>query len=198
MSFPDIARESGFVLNVKRKAESEEREEKNWKIDEENGERVWKMREILFRAKTKMIVGTYNCGKEDGEWGVGCLYCDVGKWIIRQFELDRADYVGYEVDPETVCQYTGLTDKNGRKIFEGDIISKKVSIYNLGGMKPTGERMLVGAVIWDESSSIYPGGWSIKAKDEHGNDAVYIFDNGFKIIGNIFDNPGLIGEGTAE
>ena len=29
------------------------------------------MREILFKAKTKMIVGTYNCGKEDGEWSQG-------------------------------------------------------------------------------------------------------------------------------
>ena len=147
------------------------------------------MREILFRGKRI----------DNGEWVEGDLLYHVHDGEVYVFPSNGYDSQDcYKVDPETVCQYTGLTDKNGRKIFEGDIISKKVSIYNLGGMKPTGERMLVGAVIWDESSSIYPGGWSIKAKDEHGNDAVYIFDNGFKIIGNIFDNPGLIGEGTAE
>lgn len=157
------------------------------------------MRGILFRAKRL----------DNGEWICGDLIHEPYGMVIQYYEDEIKDKgncaktankkrIKATVDPETVCQYTGLTDKNDRKIFEGDIISKKVSIYNLGGMKPTGERMLVGAVIWDESSSIYPGGWSIKAKDEHGNDAVYIFDNGFKIIGNIFDNPGLIGEGTAE
>ena len=70
------------------------------------------MREILFKAKTKMIVGTYNCGKDDGEWVKGYLRCDCGKWLIYQFEFDRADQVAYEVDPETICQYTGFTDNN--------------------------------------------------------------------------------------
>lgn len=84
------------------------------------------MREILFRAKTKMQVRTYNCGKEDGKWVYG-NYCDkIGLPIIRQFEFDRADYIEYEVDPDTVCEFTGLLDKNGKKIFEGDIIKYEV------------------------------------------------------------------------
>ena len=89
------------------------------------------MREILFRAKTKMIVGTYNCGKEDGEWVMGCLYHDVGKWIIRQFELDRADYVGYEVDPETICQYVDFDDKDGKKLISKGRMERKIMVGNL-------------------------------------------------------------------
>ena len=81
------------------------------------------MREILFKAKTKVIAGyDYNNGKDDGEWVKGYLYNDIGCWKIKQFKFSRADYVDYEVDPETVCQYTGMTDINDTKIFENDII----------------------------------------------------------------------------
>ena len=83
------------------------------------------MREIVFKAKTKMIVGTYNCGKDDGEWVIGHLYHDTGKYVICQFEFDRADYIGYEVDPETICQFIGIADKRGINIFESSIVKTK-------------------------------------------------------------------------
>lgn len=129
------------------------------------------MREILFRAKTKMIVGTYNCGKEDGEWVVGCLYCDTGKWIIRQFELDRADYVSYEVDPETIGQYTGLKDKTDKRVFEGDIL-------NVAYSDQIGECHYAENYVLDDLRTTSVIGWLDYA-------------NELEVVGNIYDNAEL-------
>ena len=76
---------------------------------------------FLFKAKTAQIVGSYNNGVEDGMWVHGNLRCDVGKYTIFQFESERADYVEYEIDPDTICQCTGSKDKNGNLIWENDI-----------------------------------------------------------------------------
>lgn len=114
------------------------------------------------------------------------------------YPLEVVECEQYEVDPETVCEYTGLTDKNSRKIFECDIIRKMVNVYKLGENAPCGERILIGSVIWDNSSLLYPGNWSLKSKDEHGNDATYTFDNKYEVISNIFDNPELLEGGEEE
>ena len=146
-------------------------------------ENAYPVIEILFRGKTKVIAGSpYNNGKSDGEWVKGYAYNDVGCWKIRQFETAWADYVPYEVDPETIGQYTGLTDSKGEKIFGGDIIK-------------FGD--IVGVINYNE------GCYCVKTNKpdwkSRNNPAIDIIMNEYPnevvIIGNVHDNPELLKEG---
>lgn len=84
------------------------------------------MREILFRGKRKdtqeWVSGNYVYNYRHNSHMIfyNCTGCENSGFRSRRADFELQDC---EVIPETICQYTGLTDKNGRKIFEGDILS---------------------------------------------------------------------------
>lgn len=136
------------------------------------------MREILFRAKEK----------ETGIWVEGDLVRDLdcfgeNKTCIYQI-TGKGCWRKYFVDPETVCQYTGLTDKDGRKIFEGDIV--KTSQY---GVDDGNGHNYAGFDTFSVEFS--DGSFCLKNKWRRFNLRP---QRDFEVIGNIFDNPELIGE----
>lgn len=125
------------------------------------------MREILFKAKSENIDGTF-------DWVEGYLSkCD-GKWTICDDEG-----IGCFVEEETICQYTGLTDKNGNKIWENDICDRKEPF-------PEIVKMQKGDWILDYS-------YAVGRENCYCNLGFYVCErNSVEVIGNIFDNAELL------
>ena len=149
-------------------------------------------REILFKAKRK----------NNGEWVEG-YYLNIAK--INRFictgkiKLDGAvkGIIApemYEIDPDTICQFTGLTDKNGKKIWENDILRYSYD-YDGSPFLKDGEEIKyrAGAVFWSE----WRGSWAVcgRGNKKYTNNDVFKYNrnpNRTEVIGNIFDNPELL------
>ena len=135
------------------------------------------MREILFRGKRV----------DNGEWVEGyyakqsnhaCFASElkyqhfIYKDVFLDFNLGGLQE--FEIDPSTVCQYTGLTDKNGKKIFDGDILDTPYT----GKIKVCFDDGVFGADCGD--------GYGVLPLRRS------IFGEGGIVIGNIYDNPELL------
>lgn len=141
------------------------------------------MREILFRGKRI----------DNGEWVEGdlrqdrdFLYTFIDGWdyCVGETGLEREPFID-EVIPETVGQYTGLTDKNGVKIFEGDIVDASSEWWDACGSAGHDSPIII--VEWDEGVC----GFAPFAIYDCDCD-VYINADGCEVIGNIHDNPELV------
>ena len=134
------------------------------------------MREILFRGKRK----------DNGEWWYGLPCRTLNKdgedvLNIQCWERDEEGVTGiYEpVIPETVGQYTGKMDKNGTKIFEGDVVYVKIKGYNT-----------ICKVAWAENVAQFQL-WQFNTIPNTPT-ALNLGNYDCEVIGNIHDNPELI------
>ena len=134
------------------------------------------MREILFRGRTSSIL-------EARGWVYGNLICDIDATkkedVVNRVHIrERLGNLSktYKVDKKTIGQYTGVKDRNGVKIFEGDII-RTVSII---ASDKVGDNAFNVAVKWSGSGWIANGSLSCM------HSSIY------EVVGNIYDNKNLI------
>lgn len=147
------------------------------------------MREILFKAKRK----------DNGKWVEG-YYCKMSEttycfkedyerkpvsehhYILQERMTDWGlpnQIVRIEIDSETLCQFTGLCDKNGKKIWENDILMARLD-------ESYPEDVTYETVEWNVA------GWVTHETDSTDRQYLDEFDlEHYEAIGNIFDNPEL-------
>lgn len=132
-------------------------------------------REILFRGKRT----------DNGEWIYGSLEVnpETGKYSIFAYSASKRCWFYMPVISETVGQYTGLTDKNGKKIFEGDIVQTAKYGKDSGSGRNFAGKDIFHIVFED-------GGYCLRNEWRRFNLRP---DTGIDIISTIHDNPELIG-----
>ena len=152
------------------------------------------MREILFRGKSNWDDGKV----KKGDW----LYSmTISRHCYNDEEI-TSYYIGSgnkTIDGKTLGQYTGLTDKNGKKIFEGDIIRyTRTDMYAPSCSFHKQNLVSIHLVLWDSSVSAFvQQHYSLNEKRIVGKGSAVLYDDRAKeniveVIGNIHDNPELL------
>ncbi len=162
------------------------------------------IREILFKAKRK----------DNGKWSEGKLFDDgligstrmfVGGIVIEEYKGtadDEWDITGIdfcEVNPSTICQYTGLNDSNAKKIWENDIVeviwhSGKIERYLIWWSR---EMSMMEAISLKDINFNGNDYWGGQPQIEYSTFCLMMQDpwgdiKEVKVLGNIFDNPELL------
>ena len=135
------------------------------------------MREILFKAKRI----------DNGEWVEGYVVRKHGLYFIYDIvNSETCRQNNYEVDPGTLCQFTGLYDKNGNKIWENDIVLVAESVYS------TVKFGLYHEALKSERTH---QGFYLESMDGYCfSEELGYWVEELVVIGNIFDNPDLLQE----
>ena len=155
-------------------------------------------REILFKAKHEHVVVANK--HLEGQWIEGLLW-DEEYIYSRDIECELL------IDKDTICEYTGLHDKNGKRIWENDILMchdnpkdlVKAVFGEFNVIEVESEEVIDSVIGWhyeviptDELSKCEPFCYSMPLTD------TYIKLNEMEVIGNIFDNPELLEERNDE
>lgn len=123
------------------------------------------MREYLFR------------GKFGNEWKYGFLSIEPKSLVIKEPYKNESSNV-WHIDADTVGQYTGMKDKNGKRIFEGDIIDFSDRSDSDG----------YGVVKYDASETEF----GIEYDNIYESLGKHYYPEDIEVIGNIYDNPNLV------
>lgn len=134
---------------------------------------------------------------DNGEWVIGNLiqnpfFKGVRSWIsseqedktrLRSISRTQALWNSIEVDSSTICQCTGLKDKNGKLIWENDIVSYWDSYSTENGLA---EADCIGKVVWDDETI------SFQVTNRLSAESWEVLDDECSVVGNAIGNPELL------